>query len=127
MGQGQYPVMLDRTNHRKIKLMAFEADAPMGGVVERLLKAIENRVQYQFEHDIALDGIECPDFLIFLGLQLVEMKIMKKREFEIIAKNPNLHDVFLTAFDEDDGREYLDKLCLEGNYPDETGGLEKDE
>ena len=40
---------------------------------------------------------------------------MEHSQFEIIAKDPNLHDVFLTAFDEDDGREYLDGLNLEGN------------
>ena len=74
--------------------MSAEAGMSMGSVVDRLIQAVEKRVEYAFEHDAALNGVDCPNLLIFLGLVCVDVGIMTKDQFDKIAKNPNLHDAW---------------------------------
>ena len=117
MAQGQYAVMTDRKTHRAIKLLSVESETPMGSIIERVFKALNERVSHEFKTNPALNGTESSNFHLFLGLHLVDTGVMKRVEFEAVAKNRNLEDVFLTVFDMNrkEAREYLDNLSVEKN------------
>jgi len=99
MADGQYAVMTDRGTHRAVKLLSFEGELPMGSILKRMYKAVDSRVRHEFRISAALDGVECPNFHVFMGLHLVDIGVMTRVEFEAIVRNPGLHDIFLTAFE----------------------------